>query len=448
MRISGFENIICIEEFHYCLMVDEHESCCFLALVSEKHVHDCIDQMGKSCMVEGDGLKFRGTVTDITVTKGMDHYRVEAALRGQTLRLDLEQKCRVYQNSEKTISDMLSKAGISEIQVSAHDDAVIREVFVQDHETDWAFMKRLSKYIDAHIFPGENVRIGGPLNETTALEADDIIEMSVALRQGKSEVRCQLNKQLALGTKTSFYGKEFFVDTVSCTKRHEMYVLEYHLSECVQDRQYHCLPTYHLLAKVQGNDDPEGLGRVKLQYLEPYEDVMREEAMWVECASPWASKGHGLVCIPLVDDVVEVRIFDQQARVLSSRRVEAIDSRAEDPNTRYLLAGEHTQLSLNDGRIKLDNSKCLCEISDETVKLNFGQAVEIALDEKSIQISLDQSNVKIEGGRIIFSTDQTDMELSSETKLVTQGFEVDGKSHAAITASNVSIKGKSGVSIN
>lgn len=432
MEISGFKDIICIDGFFYRLQINTHETCRFSVLLSEENVSNCMAQLGKSCTVEDDVFRFSGTVTSVSVKRGMDWCRVEAVVQGGTLRLDREERCRVFQSAEKNISDILKKMGVSEISCCNEDGREIQEVLVQEHETDWQFLKRLAAYTGTYLFPGEKAWIGGPLKAVESLENEEILELRVELDHKRGSAVCQTTKRLKIGTRVQFYGKDFFVDGVTYRKCREEYLFEYHLLEDTAAPEPAGLPAHLLPARVTDNADPEKRGRVRLEFTEPYEDVMAEDGIWVECATPWASEGLGVACVPWKDDVVEVRVYNGEACVSHARRKTAFDSRFQEADSRYLFAGEHTWMMLNDEKIMVDNSKYRCTITDDKFTLCFG----------------DKLTVSMEEGKLTLHADTTDLEVSGGTKLVTQGFEMDGKNKAAITASTVEIKGKSGVSIN
>ena len=448
MKIAGFENFISIDEFYYCLRIDEHEECHFSVSVSEKHLDTYINRLGKECSLENDCFKFSGTVTGLTVTKGIDCCHVEAIVQGRTFSLDQEQRCRIFQDNTKKVSDILSRMGLKEMHCSAEDDEEIQNVIVQNHETDWQFLKRLAACTKKHLFPGEKIRFGNPLRDKQTIQENDIIEMQVSLCQNRSCAVCRLKKRLNLGERAELYRKDFFVDTVTYKKCNEEYIFEYHLSECVPKQGYVNLPFYILAAEVKDNNDPERLGRVRLEYLEPYEDVMKENSMWTECGSSWASKGLGSACVPLKGDIVEVHIWDNSTRVLSSKRLEAFDSRVENPDTRYILTGPQTHIAVNDEKVFIDNSAFRCEMTGDSFKLNCKDSCEIGISEKEITAVLNKSSLKMENSAITLDTDTSTLALTDKTQLVTNGFEVDGKNKIALTASKVDIKGQSGVSIN
>lgn len=438
MEISGFEKgkgLICIEEFCYCQRIDEHEECRFSALVSERYIENCVDMLEKECAMRDDAFQFTGTVTSVAVTRRMDCCRVEGIVCGKTLRYDQEPHNRVFQSESKTLSGILRKLGITDISCSGENDKDIPAMLVQDDETDWHFLKRLAAYTGTHLFPGEKIWFGAPLEETEHPKDDDFLELWVELDSKQSSAVCRIRaersaKPLLLGTRVRLNGRVFFIDGVSYRKYREEYCYEYHLREVGKNPMPAALPLYILPAKVTDNADPDKKGRVKLAFQEPYEDMT--EDTWIPCGSLWASGELGIACVPRKDDLVDVRILNGSPLVTQSRRETAFHEQFADPDTRYLFASKDTWLKVDSEEIKVENSAYTCIINGDQFSLSFGKNLSIV----------------IEDGKLTAHMGKTDLELADETKLITQGLQIDGKKTAAITASKVEIKGKNEVSIN
>ncbi len=448
MKIAGFEQIISIDKFSCCMQVGEHETCRFSVSVTDKNLEGCARQLGGDCSIENDDFRFTGTITEITVTKGMYTNRLDAVVLGSTIKFDGKQKCRIFQDSEKRLSDILKYTEMSGVEYSALSDEAVEEILVQNHETDWQFVNRVASYLGKYVFPGEHMWIGDPIKDSVSINEEEITEMKLVLREKNSECICRIKKKLSLGQKVVIQGKTYFADAVRYINIKEEYVWEYHLTEWDNEPVYRELPACHLQARVQDNNDPDHMGRVKLEFLEPYEDVMKDRAVWIETGFQWASEKMGISCIPHKKDTVIVRISDKTARVQSSVRTEAYDDRYQDCDTRYFFVNDKIYGSVNEEKAVIENHKFRCELSEEKLMLKFGDKMEILIDEEGISSTMDRSRIKMEHNSILLNTDKTNIEIASETKIKTNGFFADGKSKAAITASKVDINGKGGVSIN
>ena len=277
MKISGFENIICIDAFAYHLAVDQHEECNFTVSVSDRETYSCIGQLGNKCTVENDDFKFCGTVTEISVKRYFSSNSLDVKIKGDTIKYDSEKKYRIFQNENKTASDILNCTSMSEAVCFLEEDKTIGEIIVQQNETDWDFALRFAHYLNKHIYPGETVRFGDPQKEKQTLEEKNIIDMTLTLREKKSECCCTTRKNLNFGGKVKISGKVFVIDGYVYRLVKEEYIREYHLTEYCSDHVIGTLPCYTLLAKVTDNNDPDKKGRLKLEFAEPYEDAEIDE---------------------------------------------------------------------------------------------------------------------------------------------------------------------------
>jgi len=432
MKISGFENIICIDAFAYHLAVDQHEECNFTVSVSDRETYSCIGQLGNKCTVENDDFKFCGTVTEISVKRYFSSNSLDVKIKGDTIKYDSEKKYRIFQNENKTASDILNCTSMSEAVCFLEEDKTIREIIVQQNETDWDFALRFAHYLNKHIYPGETVRFGDPEKKIQTLEEKNIIDMTLTLREKKSECYCTTRKNLNFGGKVKINGKVFVIDEYVYRLLKEEYIREYHLTEYCSDNVSGTLPCYTLLAKVTDNNDPDKKGRLKLEFTEPYEDVMKDQPCMLEMDSLWASKSNGLVTIPSIDDIVTVDINDKTARVTAVRRTEPFGDAYEDCNTKYILISKNIYALWN----------------EEKLHIQFGDKTELTIDEESITGINDKSLIKTDEKGVHIDTGKTQAEFQDGTKLKTDSLEIDAQKKAGITSSKVDIKGKSGVNIN
>ena len=410
MKISGFENIICIDEFVYRLAVDEHEECNFTVSVSDRELDSCVGQLGNKCTVENGDFKFCGTVTEISVRRYFSSNSLDVKIKGDTIKYDNEPKYRIFQNENKTASDILNCTSMSEAVCFLEQDKNIKEIIVQHNETDWDFALRLAHYLNKHSYPGE----------------------TVPLREKKSECSCTTRKNLNFGGKVNINGKVFTVDEYIYRLVKEEYIKEYHLTEYCSDYINGTLPCYTLTAKVKNNNDTDKKGRLQLEFMEPYEDTMKDQPCMIEMDSLWASKSNGLVMIPSVDDIVIVAINDKTARVTAVKRTEAFGEAYEDCNTKYILINKNIYALWN----------------EEKLHIKFGDKIEIIVDEESISNINDKSLVRINEKGIYLDTGKTQAQFEDGTKLKTDSLEIEAQKKAGITSAKVDIKGNSGVNIN
>lgn len=167
-------------------------------------------------------------------------------------------------------------------------------------------------------------------------------------------------------------------------------------------------------AKVVENNDPNGLGRVKVQFHWQKEDGLTTP--WIRVLSPSASKGQGFFFIPEVDDEV------------------LVDFEGDNAEIPYVVAGIYnSDLKPPDGSANSSNhikmlqtrsgSKIILNDEDGSVTINDKSGSAIIMDgDGSITISAVK-NLTINTGEkfIINTTDST--ELNSGKEVVVQSSE-------------------------
>ena len=67
-----------------------------------------------------------------------------------------------------------SNDGVKETTENHEEDKTIREIIVQQNETDWDFALRFAHYLNKHIYPGETLRFGDPEKKIQTLEEKNI----------------------------------------------------------------------------------------------------------------------------------------------------------------------------------------------------------------------------------------------------------------------------------
>jgi len=427
MEISGFD-VISINQFYYCITTDKHEKCKFTIWAKEKEMPEYQSRLGKQCVIKNDDFEFSGIIAKITRNVSISGITLQVTLQGDSITFDKQKKFRVFQDEQKKVSDIL-KYTIPDMQCNT--DITIKPIIIQQGETDWQFIKRISKYLGKNIFCGKEKWIGEPKGITIPIEENDILSLKEIFSIKGNTLICRLRKKLEFGRKVSYNKKEYFVKKLKYMKLKGCYIYEYYLKEIILKTSTKTLPTYYLTATVKQNQDTTKMGKVCVEFSSPYEDVMSKKAMWLNCESIFASKGFGVVCIPSIGDTVIVQISGENATIQSVERTEPYSNQYNDCNTKYLLIDENTHFEINGERFYFDNKNFRCEI----------------LKEKML-IQLDKIQIQIKSDGIFLHIDKTDIALSSGTKIKTEEMQIEGKNNFDVTASNVNIKGNRGVSIN
>ena len=435
MKISGFENVISINEFEYCGKIDEHEVCHFICNVRDSDVDTLINLNDSDCKVEDDFFSFEGHIMEISLSKDISGNCIEVRLIGKSYLYDEETHNRIFQNPHKTISDILSSAGsMSDIKYAGKQEKVINEIIIQDNSTDWEFIKYLAHVLGENVFCGDGIFIAAEGKDKVKLSEEECIDFNYCIGRKGSHLYCRINKNLSIGSVVSFNNKIFILDCKKYILEEGQYYFEYCMCEKKDNNPKLVIQNEGLLeAVVKDNNDPDKMGKLQLTFeSKDMEDCMKDNAVWIEQESFYSSKGYGAVFIPAVDDKVLVGIKNGKAYVLGSLRTVAFNEAYQGYKNKYILLDDKVYIEYKDGSFKLTNKDNTVSLSDKKVSFKIGEKTQMIM----------------ESGKAIIQIDKTAIEITGDISGTTGKVTIEAKNDASISATNVNIKGKSGVSIN
>ena len=342
MKISGFETILQILSFKYHSQSNTHTFCEFLALIKSEDENDFCAKLGAECQIQGeDTFKFAGIIKKIETKHTVEGSFLKVFIEGFSIRYDTEVddciKKRIFQSPKKIISDIIASMNLQKkISINAKNEDEIKEIIVQDYETDWNFLLRLSSYYNLKLFPSENsdsMVLGDySVDNGEKIESADIEDVSKSFYYLNSKiyktVNCSLRKYLTLGERVSFENDKYIVESVDICLIHNTYQKTYILKQYVPS---FCRnkTEYVLQAKVVNNEDPDKMGKIQVEFLNinneiEFEDVMKDNPIWIETLSLYATGATGVSFLPQKGDFVKIIIKNGSAFSVSSIRNESL----------------------------------------------------------------------------------------------------------------------------
>lgn len=430
MKISGFEDIISIESFEYQIAVNQHERCVFVCWIKEQDIDKFTGLVDSTCNIENEGFKFQSKIVSIGVSKNITGVRLEVTAVGDTSDFDQEEHSRVFQDEQKTLTDMISVVGMAKLKHNCQQEKPIEGIVIQCQETDWAFIKRLAGLTGEFIFPGVDGFVGTGGKDSGSIEEDDIISSIYLIQSTGATMTCRLKKELQFGTVVTYKGKKLVVSSLQYLLNAGAYEYVYSLSEQTEVTPFDSGNGIQILeAVITDNDDPDKQGRVKVKF---DDDCMSDNCPWLRCNSIFASKGFGLVSIPSVDDRVRVEIQAGKGTILGSLRMDAYSSEYTDCNTKYIIWDEGVFVEYKDGIFTYHNKDRKATFTKDSLIFEYG----------------DKCKLMLSGDRAVFEHDKTKLELADGLQAVAREITLEAQNGFSATGSNVNIKGKSGVSIN
>ncbi len=435
MKISGFDYIISIESFEYLNCVDNHELCSFSAWMKEEDLDKALANSDCDIDFEDDCFKFTGHVTDVSVSRDVSGIFIEVKTIGKTYRSDQEHFSRIFQQEDKTISDILSRMkSMSDIEFQYKDDPTIKDIIFQNDETEWAFIKRLINRFGLHLFSSESPYIGKYGIDKSEINNDQLIDYRFTDNSNSSYLFCRTDISLSIGTQIKYMNKEFYVSVKKYVLDKGKYYFEYKLDQISTNLEIKKdLVNEYLYAEVTNNNDPHKRGRLQVDFgNENIEDCMKDSPMWIDRLDSYASKGSGPVFIPQIGDIVRVHLFNGDGKIVGCVRSEAYSSPYDDCNFKYLLLDDDIYIMFGDGKITVHYKEEVVALSEDEINIAAG-------DKAAIHCSKD---------RVLIQKDKAGIEITSDINATGGKFIVEAKGDASVSATNVNIKGKSGVSIN
>lgn len=435
MNISGFEKIICIDKFEYQNNIDKHESCSFAAFMKEQDMECAMSMVDKDIEFSDDSFKFIGHVTDVEVSNDISGLYIEVKTIGKTYLYDQDRYSRVFQQSDKNISDILSHMkSMSDIEVQVKDEPVIENIIFQNNETEWKFIRKLVNRFGLHIFGQEKPFIGKYGSTQIEIQEDQLIDYKINASHKQSFMTCRIDTSIDMGSQVTFSDKQYYVASKKYILEKEKYYYEYKLFEIQDDTEIQKQEiNSYLYAKVTDNNDPDNMGRLQVIFEnDDIEDCMKDSPVWINRLDIYASKGLGPVYIPKVDDIVRVHLYDGESVIVGCVRTEAYNAPYDKSDDKYFLIDEDVFFQYGEGKITLQNKDNTVELSDEEIIIRAG-------DKASILTTKD---------RVLVQKDKSAIEITSDINMSSGKMIVETKGEVSIKGTDVNIKGKSGVNIN
>ncbi len=435
MKISGFENVISIDKFKFINCMDDHVRCSFSACIKEDALDSVLATVDSDIDFENDDFKFTGHVTAVAVSNDISGVFIEVEAIGKSYLCDKDKYRRVFQQGDKTISDILSQMkSMSDVEFQSNDDPTVQSIIFQNDETEWEFIKRLVNRFGLHIFNTDKSYIGKFRDNQCVLEKEKLIDYRTVNRIDKSFIVCRTDTVIEIGSQVKCFGKQYFVSSQKYVLEKQKYYYEYILSEVAGDAEIQEeLVNVYLYAKVKDNNDPDKKGRLQVDFEnDGIEDCMKDSPTWVDRLDFYSNKGLGPVMIPQIDDIVRVHLHNGECKVVGCLRTESYASPYENCDCKYLLLSEETFLQYEDGKMIIKNKDSQFELLGEEIHITVGDKIAISATKEEIVIRKDKAVV----------------DITSDINVTTGKILVEAKGDASITGTNVNIKGKSGVSVN
>lgn len=192
------------------------------------------------------------------------------------------------------------------------------------------------------------------------------------------------------------------------------------------------------VAVVRDNEDPQGVGRVKLGF--PRRDA---EEVWARVAAPMAGDGYGAYFLPEIDDEVLVA-FDGHTgdpyvlgALWSARRPPPVDNADGDNDRRVIESRSGHRLTFDDaatdGKVEVETNAGHRVVLDDE-KGSERVRIEDASGDSSVEMDSSSGEVTIEAGeKLSLSAPTVEIEADADVNVAAnQTVDVSGKARTNV----------------
>ncbi|GAB3947540.1 phage baseplate assembly protein V [Spirosoma harenae] len=206
------------------------------------------------------------------------------------------------------------------------------------------------------------------------------------------------------------------------------------------------------LAKVVDNEDPDKLGRVKVEFMWPGDS---KESDWLRVAHPYTSDGEGMLFVPEIDAQVMIGYESNLAEypyVMTSLypKNDGVDYTYRDNIQKIIQTKAGNKISLydkdGDEKIELTN----VNKTDTRILLSFADDGKITIETQGT-VHIEGNDIEVKAQNDIKLEAQNNIELKATNKVSIEGtasVEVKGAQVKAEADTNAEIKANAQLSLN
>lgn len=445
MDISGFDRynvtrIQVLDEYN------EHSKCLVEISLENERVNNFISENGvgtKTICASADGdIVFSGTIRSIQCTRTYLNTHIMITAVSYTDYLDSEIHNRVFQNPDKTFSDINNFFKQSNVDINCADESSSREkiddILVQYNETDFDFIKRIYNKKGCRLFVHNSkksaacIKIGiGQKIEKVLIDEKDIITFEQTVLQDNEYVKISTDKIFDVGSQVEVSGGTYWIIKRDIEARYEKTQAAYTL---VKDINNHDDTTKAQavslgLAKVTADSSEDCLGKIQVEFLD-FENVMSDKKIWIDYLSPLTEKGGGIIAIPDEGEIVEVFIRQGGCIAIGCVRQNEFDEQVKNVSKRSMLI-KNCLFTVDEKALEVTVDKNAISITDEIMTVS-NDKFEIIIKDNQCKIGFDDSRVVFEENgiqgvsknKVEIKTKQLEIESSSSVKIKTNSFDV------------------------
>lgn len=446
--ITGFEDIIALTEFKLKKQINNHSKCYFKALINEKSTSKYLNTIGQVADIYFNENKIlAAVVSEVNVIKKFSETYIEVIMYSFSILLDKKKNTRLFQNPKKTLTSILK--GINSFEpgfdIKILDEIIrrkiIRRPIIQNNETDFEFINRMANENGVYLWLDDisnNHKIiklyKNFNNNVKIISLEKVIQYKLKKDSLSEMLEITLQEYIDLEKTIQLENSKYIITKLELKKEKEEFLINYTLkriSNIVFEKDDENREIIKLKGKVVDNNDPERLGRIKVDFLDIME-IDNEEKIWIDYKTLYSNSDKGIIFIPEIGDIVSIEFDGKNFIASGSVREKAINKSYENLKDKYISNSFNKEIIFKEKSLEiqaLDNS---IKISDEDISIKVGNS----------SIVLNNDNVFIKCNDLI-------IKLSDEIEIM--GKKINIKANEDITiksSSDVNISGQKGINLN
>lgn len=425
MHIGGLtEDGVFLEDFSLVKKSGAHSSLCLKLLVPDVQVQDQLGKVGEKIVAQA--LKdqnepiFKGLVTQASLRKAYAANEIEIIAVSESIELDEESKKRLFQNPEKKLGEILASIDLHGCSLdlgARFKDAVCEAVICQNGETDFEFLRRMAALAGWPLWLDDmNIKlalvVAGCVSDKKVEFESDLIHSLCRIREWKKPESVLLSSAqfvnpgflATLPNDSTVWRVESVHGRLEHgTDRYDYELRKYEEPEIKLDEPA-WLPALKLTGRVAAADDPENLGRVRVQFEDIEDETPDDKKLWIPYRPGWAGKNSGIVFIPDKDDLVEAFFINGQLYCASALREHALAKECQKVADKAICNNTGQRIFWKEESLELLSAENRLYMDKEKIELTVGENL-LRLDKDTILLQTPKTKVSLKGDALRLETE-------------------------------------------
>lgn len=448
MQIKNFAKIEYLIDFELTKHEGQHSHLRFTASIEDNTEESCLACVGNTISVIAGKLPiFYGRVEVVEVERTVNAVRAYVSCISLSISTDEKSKTRIFHNPDKKIADVIDKSRLSlencELRLNSEfSTRGYKNVILQNQETNFSFMRRISKNLNQRLWiidtmPQAEILIDDCIDKSSRIINENQIISVRRIKNGKiSQMKLKSQNYFEIGSvvKVETDSKdviEYVIIGLRSLMEDESYFFNYDLIERNIKPQGESdepilAKTVKLNAKVTKVDDPKNFSRIQVKFVDKFvEDMDEKNPLWVPYRSPYSGKEGGIVFLPDEGDSVEVFFTNEEIYATSTFRNSALAEECQRVINKYIG----------------NNFKQRIFWKEKSLEF-FSDKYKIIMNEKGIELTVEDNSIFITKDGILLNTKNSCISIADDVAIKTNNkFETKSKDTEVIASSKVKING-------